>query len=98
VLPAVDGGERAVVFDRFRGVLAETSGEGTHLRVPWVQVPHIMDIRTRPKVISSVTGTKGKFPLLSVCKRRCGPKRLELFRVSAHQVASRACQVPDTHG
>jgi prohibitin 1 len=56
----VDGGERAVIFDRFRGVLAETSGEGTHFRMPWVQVPHIMDIRTRPKVISSVTGTKGE--------------------------------------
>eukprot|EP00200_Dunaliella_tertiolecta_P002007 CAMPEP_0202337556 /NCGR_PEP_ID=MMETSP1126-20121109/193_1 /ASSEMBLY_ACC=CAM_ASM_000457 /TAXON_ID=3047 /ORGANISM="Dunaliella tertiolecta, Strain CCMP1320" /LENGTH=308 /DNA_ID=CAMNT_0048927775 /DNA_START=93 /DNA_END=1021 /DNA_ORIENTATION=+ len=57
-LYTVDGGERAVIFDRFRGVLEETSGEGTHFRIPWVQVPHIMDIRTRPKVISSVTGTK----------------------------------------
>ncbi|KAF5832880.1 prohibitin [Dunaliella salina] len=57
-LYTVDGGERAVIFDRFRGVLEDTSGEGTHFRIPWVQVPHIMDIRTRPKVISSVTGTK----------------------------------------
>jgi hypothetical protein len=48
------------VFDRFRGVLEETSGEGTHFRIPWVQTPHIMDIRTRPKTISSVTGTKGR--------------------------------------
>lgn len=56
----MDGGERAVIFDRFRGVLDDTAGEGTHLRFPWVQVPHIMDIRTRPKVISSVTGTKGE--------------------------------------
>eukprot|EP00798_Chlamydomonas_sp_ICE-L_P030385 gene30385-35392_t len=54
----VDGGERAVIFDRFRGVLPETSGEGTHLRIPWVQTPHIMDIRIRPRSINSVTGTK----------------------------------------
>lgn len=54
----VDGGERAVIFDRFRGVLDETVSEGTHFRVPWVQTPHIMDIRTRPRTISSVTGTK----------------------------------------
>lgn len=54
----VDGGERAVIFDRFRGVLPEVTGEGTHLRVPWVQTPHVMDIRTRPRTISSVTGTK----------------------------------------
>merc|ERR1712216_587287 len=30
----VDGGERAVMFDRFRGVLETTSGEGTHFMVP----------------------------------------------------------------
>ncbi len=59
VAAAVDGGERAVIFDRFRGVLEETVGEGTHFRIPWVQNPHIMDIRTRAKTISSVTGTKG---------------------------------------
>lgn len=57
---AVDGGERAVIFDRFRGILPEVTGEGTHFRMPWVQTPHIMDIRTRPRTISSVTGTKGK--------------------------------------
>jgi prohibitin 1 len=57
--PAVDGGERAVIFDRFRGVLPETVGEGTHFRIPFIQDPNIMDIRTRAKTISSVTGTKG---------------------------------------
>lgn len=47
------------MFDRFRGVLAETVGEGTHFRIPWVQTPNVMEIRTRAKTISSVTGTKG---------------------------------------
>lgn len=54
----VDGGERAIVFDRFRGVLEDPVGEGTHVRIPWVQTPFVMDIRTRPRSISSVTGTK----------------------------------------
>lgn len=54
----VDGGERAIVFDRFRGVLEEPVGEGTHVRIPWVQTPFVMDIKTRPRSISSVTGTK----------------------------------------
>lgn len=40
-------------------MLDETAGEGTHFRIPWVQTPHILDIRTRAKTISSVTGTKG---------------------------------------
>ena len=54
----VDGGERAVMFDRFRGVLKETSAEGTHFMVPIIQSPTIYDVRTRPKSLSSVTGTK----------------------------------------
>ena len=54
----VDGGERAVMFDRFRGVLNDTSAEGTHFMVPIIQSPTIYDVRTRPKSLSSVTGTK----------------------------------------
>lgn len=47
------------MYDRIRGVLDEAVGEGTHFRVPWLQQPNIMDVRTRPRTISSVTGTKG---------------------------------------
>eukprot|EP00249_Psilotum_nudum_P014514 c24860_g1_i3 orf=431-1276(-) len=57
-LYTVDGGEQAVLFDRFRGVLDKTFAEGTHLRIPVLQKPFIYDIRTRPHSISSVTGTK----------------------------------------
>lgn len=46
-LYTVDGGERAVVFDRFRGILPETTDEGTHLMIPWIQKPNVMDIRIR---------------------------------------------------
>lgn len=34
----VDGGERAVVFDRFRGVIEKVYGEGMHFIIPLVQV------------------------------------------------------------
>ncbi|KAK9120002.1 hypothetical protein Scep_018095 [Stephania cephalantha] len=57
-LYTVDGGERAVLFDRFRGVLDETVGEGTHFLIPWLQKPFTFDIRTRPHTFSSVSGTK----------------------------------------
>ncbi|CAO2829817.1 unnamed protein product [Amaranthus hypochondriacus] len=57
-LYTVDGGEKAVLFDRFRGVLDETVGEGTHFLVPWLQKPFIFDIRTRPHQFSSMSGTK----------------------------------------
>ncbi|XP_074309225.1 prohibitin-3, mitochondrial-like [Silene latifolia] len=57
-LYTVDGGEKAVLFDRFRGVLDETAGEGTHFLIPWLQKPYIFDIRTRPHQFSSISGTK----------------------------------------
>ncbi|KAI7841531.1 hypothetical protein COHA_004702 [Chlorella ohadii] len=57
-LYTVDGGERAVMYDRIQGVLEEPIGEGMHVRIPWFQSPNIMDIRTRPRSISSITGTK----------------------------------------
>nr|XP_043626702.1 prohibitin-3, mitochondrial-like [Erigeron canadensis] len=57
-LYTVDGGQRAVLFDRFRGVLDETVGEGTHFLIPWLQTPYIFDIRTRPSQFQSISGTK----------------------------------------
>ncbi|KAL1315883.1 prohibitin-3, mitochondrial [Arachis hypogaea] len=57
-LYTVDGGQRAVLFDRFRGILDDTVGEGTHFLIPWVQKPYIFDIRTRPHTFSSISGTK----------------------------------------
>ncbi|KAM0039558.1 putative prohibitin, Band 7 domain, Band 7/SPFH domain superfamily [Helianthus debilis subsp. tardiflorus] len=57
-LYTVDGGERAVLFDRFRGVIDATAGEGTHFIIPWLQKPYIFDIRTKPHTFSSISGTK----------------------------------------
>merc|ERR1719273_2654681 len=55
----VDGGERAVLFDSLRGgIRPDVKGEGTHFVVPVIQKPIILDIRTRPREIPSVTGTK----------------------------------------
>ena len=55
----VDGGERAVMFDQLRGgVRPDVSGEGTHFMIPVVQRPIIFDVRTKPREIPSVTGTK----------------------------------------
>jgi len=54
----VDGGERAVIFDRFSGVKQTVIGEGTHFIIPWVQRPIIFDIRSRPRNIPVITGSK----------------------------------------
>jgi len=54
----VDGGHRAVIFDRFTGVKRDVVGEGTHFFIPWVQRPMIFDIRSRPRNVPVVTGSK----------------------------------------
>jgi len=55
----VDGGERAVMFDQLRGGIREdVRGEGTHFLIPVVQRPIVIDVRTKPREIPSVTGTK----------------------------------------
>ena len=54
----VNGGERAVLYDRFKGVLPTVVGEGTHIKIPFLQFPYIYDIRAKPRTISSLTGTK----------------------------------------
>ncbi|CAL1680456.1 unnamed protein product [Lasius platythorax] len=54
----VDGGHRAVIFDRFAGIKNIVVGEGTHFIIPWVQKPIIFDIRSRPRNVPVITGSK----------------------------------------
>lgn len=60
VLLTVQGGQRAIEFNRLTGVKEIVVGEGTHFCVPWLEWPIIFDIRTRPRMIKSVTGTRGE--------------------------------------
>lgn len=54
----VEGGKRAVIFDRLKGVQQRIVGEGTHILVPWLQKAVIYDVRTKPKTIATMTGSK----------------------------------------
>lgn len=54
----VKGGTRAVIFDRISGVKEEVINEGTHFLVPWLQRSIIFDVRTKPRSISTTTGSK----------------------------------------
>lgn len=54
----VRGGERAVIFDRFSGVKPQVVGEGLNFLIPWLQRPIIFDVKTRPKVVTTTTGSK----------------------------------------
>lgn len=54
----VEGGHRAIIFSRLGGVQKEVYAEGLHFRLPWFHYPIIYDIRSRPRKISSPTGSK----------------------------------------
>lgn len=54
----VKGGNRAVIFDRLTGVQEKVVGEGTHFLIPWLQKSIIYDVRTKPRNISTTTGSK----------------------------------------
>jgi len=54
----VRGGHRGVVFNRVQGVKDTVYSEGTHIVIPWFEWPIIFDVRTRPKELPSLTGTR----------------------------------------
>ncbi|KAJ3014649.1 Prohibitin-1, subunit of the prohibitin complex (Phb1p-Phb2p) [Thoreauomyces humboldtii] len=54
----VEGGQRAVIFDRMRGVMPVVVNEGTHFLVPWLQKAVHFDVRTKPRNISTTTGSR----------------------------------------
>lgn len=48
---------RAIVFNRIGGIKEKVYEEGTHLMVPWFERPIIFDVRARPNVISTTSGS-----------------------------------------
>ena len=55
----VEGGHRAIVYSRIGGVSNVVQGEGTHFIVPWFQRPYIFNVRSTPRIIKSLTGSRG---------------------------------------
>jgi regulator of protease activity HflC (stomatin/prohibitin superfamily) len=54
----VKGGSRAVIFDRVSGVKETVVNEGTHFLIPWLQKAIVFDVRTKPRIIPTTTGSK----------------------------------------
>ncbi|GLJ46538.1 hypothetical protein SUGI_0980790 [Cryptomeria japonica] len=54
----VDGGHRAIVFNRIVGVKDKVYPEGTHLMIPWFDRPVIYDVRARPNLVESTSGSR----------------------------------------
>ncbi len=56
----MDAGHRAIIYNRIGGIQEGVKAEGTHLLFPWVERPIIYDVRTKPRTVSSLTGSRGK--------------------------------------
>mmetsp|Transcript_18005 Transcript_18005/g.55389 ORF Transcript_18005/g.55389 Transcript_18005/m.55389 type:complete len:321 (+) Transcript_18005:440-1402(+) len=54
----VQGGQRAVLWSRIQGVKDTVYNEGMHPRIPLIEYPVAFDVRTRPRNVQSLTGSK----------------------------------------
>jgi len=82
-LYTVEAGYRGILFNRVGGIQDQIYTEGLHFRIPWFQYPIIYDIRTRPRKISSPTGSKDLQIVnisLRVLSRPDGHKLPEMYR------------------
>jgi len=48
---------RAIVFNRITGIKEDVYAEGTHFMLPWFERPIIFDVRARPNVIQTTSGS-----------------------------------------
>ena len=81
----VKGGTRAVIFDRLSGVKESVVGEGTHFLIPWLQRAIVYDVRTKPRNISTTTGSKDLQMVsltLRVLHRPDVPRLPQIYQVS----------------
>lgn len=54
----VEGGHRAVIFNRVIGMKPQIYKEGLNFNIPWFERPVDYDIRTRPVNLQTLTGSK----------------------------------------
>merc|ERR1711916_39340 len=58
LLILVEGGQRAIVFNRLTGLRKTILGEGAHFVIPYFEWPYIYSIRVKTTVMSSVAMSK----------------------------------------
>lgn len=79
----VEGGHRAIMFNRLTGIKEKVYPEGTHFMVPWFERPIIYDVRARPNLVESVTGSHDLQMVnigLRVLTRPMGDRLPEIYR------------------
>uniref|UniRef100_A0A803LLN6 Prohibitin n=1 Tax=Chenopodium quinoa TaxID=63459 RepID=A0A803LLN6_CHEQI len=81
---SVAPGCRAIIFSRIDGIKDKVYPEGTHTIVPWLERPIIYDIRSRPHVVESTTGSHDLQMINIGIRVLFRPKVDELPRIYRH--------------
>nr|GEX00068.1 prohibitin-1, mitochondrial-like isoform X1 [Tanacetum cinerariifolium] len=91
----VEGGHRAIVFNRLVGVKDKVYPEGTHLMIPWFERPVIYDVRARPHLVESTSGSRDLQMVkigLRVLTRPVADELPAVYRTLAKQVAAQEAE------
>jgi prohibitin 1 len=93
----VKGGTRAVIFDRYSGVKDTVVNEGTHFLIPWLQKSIIYDVRTKPRNISTTTGSKDLQMVSLTLRVLHRPEVQQLPKIYQVYLQARADKIPRTN-
>jgi prohibitin 2 len=77
----VEAGNRAIKFNRFTGLGEEVFSEGTHVAIPWLERAIIFEVRSRPRSLVSLTGSKDLQMVNISLRTLCRPDESKLARV-----------------
>lgn len=77
----VESGHRAIKFSRIYGIMKRIYEEGTHFAIPWIERPVIFDIRARPRVVVSLTGSKDLQMVNITCRVLSKPNKVRLVEI-----------------
>ncbi|CAD7966477.1 unnamed protein product [Amoebophrya sp. A25] len=80
----VEAGHRAIKFNRLSGIGTTHFEEGTHFMMPYFERPIIFDIRTRPRTIVSLTGSRDLQMVNISVRTLVRPDETKLPRIYTH--------------
>ncbi|GJN22705.1 hypothetical protein PR202_gb10300 [Eleusine coracana subsp. coracana] len=83
----VEGGHRAIVFNRLEGIKEKVYPEGTHLMIPWFERPIIYDVRARPNLVESTSGSRDLQMAVSREIRKILTERAKNFNIALDDVS-----------
>lgn len=77
----VEAGKRAIKYNRFFGLSNKIYGEGTHFLIPYFERSIIYDVRTKPRVLMSLTGSRDLQMVNITCRVLSRPNEKKLVEI-----------------